>query len=121
MRDVLKYKLQIFLQRLLGVFLACMFWMVQGDLRLLTTRHWITGLQTAFASAIVPLALSSTSCRIVFEGRYRKFVATAVVVALVDHLIHPSHFGGAFGEAVITGLTAAGLLSVFGVIVGLFS
>jgi hypothetical protein len=32
------------------------------------------------------------------------------VVALVDYFVHPGHFGGAGIEAIVTGITATGLI-----------
>jgi hypothetical protein len=113
--DLIARKFMFLSQRLLGAFLACAFWMTQGDLRLLTSQHWRIALQTAFFSSTVLLLLSFTDFRRLQEGRYSRLITTAIVVAIVDHFVHPSHFGGIFGEGIVTGITAAGLVGLFGV------
>lgn len=112
--EIIARKFMYFSQRLVGAFLACAFWMVQGDYRLLTAQHWRIALETAFFSSTILLLLSLMNLRLLQQGRYRPLLVTAIVVALVDHFVHPSHFGGPFIEAVVTGLTAAGLVGMFG-------
>lgn len=119
--EIVAKKFVFFSQRLLGTFLACSFWMVQGDFRLITTRHWRTALQTAFFSSTILLLLSFTGFRLIQEGRYRKLFTTSLVVAVVDHFVHPSHFGGPIGEGIITGISAASLVGMFGLVLSVFS
>lgn len=119
--EIIIKKFMFFTQRLLGAFLACAFWMTQGDFRLLTAKHWHIALQTAFFSSTILLLLSFTSFRLFQGGRYRRLFMTAFVVAVVDHFVHPSHFGGPIGEGIVTGITAAGLVGMFGLALSAFS
>jgi hypothetical protein len=119
--EIAARKFALFSQRILGAFLACSFWMTQGDLRLLNAKHWHIALQTALFSSTILLLLSFTSFRLFQEGRYSKLVLTALVVAVVDHFVHPSHFGGPVGEGIIIGLTAAALVGMFGLALSAFS
>lgn len=112
--EIIARKFTFFCQRLVGAFLACAFWMVEGDYRLLTAQHWRIAFETAFFSSTILLLLSFMNFQWLQQGRYRSLLVTAIVVAIVDHLVHPSHFGGPFIEAVVTGLTAAGLVGMFG-------
>lgn len=114
--EIIARKFIFFSQRLVGAFLACAFWMVEGDYRLLTTQHWRIALETAFFSSTILLLLSFMNFQPLQQGRYRSLLVTAIVVAIVDHFVHPSHFGGPVIEAVVTGLTAAGLVGMFGLV-----
>jgi hypothetical protein len=120
-REIIAQKFIFFSQRLLGAFLACSFWMTRGDFRLLTAKHWHIALQTAFFSSTILLLLSFTSFRLFQEGRYSKLFTTALVVAVVDHFVHPSHFGGPIGEGIVTGITAAALVGMFGLALSAFN
>ena len=90
--------------------------MVRGDLRLITPQHWRTGLETGFVGAAVLLVLYNTSFRVIFDGWFRQIVSTALIVTMVDRLVHPSHFGGEFGEGIATGISAALLSIMIGMI-----
>lgn len=114
MIEVIVRKFGFFSERLLGAFLACAFWMTRGDFRLITPQHWRLALETAFLSSTILLLLSFTEFDRLQQGRYRKLLVTAIIVAIVDHFVHPSHFGGPFSEAIVTGVTAAGLVGMFG-------
>lgn len=101
--------IKIYLIRMIASGLACTFWMVQGRLATLTLEHWFIGLQTALFSATI-LLLISLQKTIRFNGKFTKASQTTIVVALVDYFVHPGHFGGAGVEAIVTGITATGLI-----------
>ena len=101
--------IKIYLIRMIASGLACMFWMVQGRLATLTLEHWFIGLKTALASATI-LLLISLQKTISFNGKFTRASLTTTVVAFVDYFVHPGHFGGAGIEAIVTGLTATGLI-----------
>jgi len=109
-------KFIFFSQRLIGAFLACMFWMVQGDFRLISSQHWYIGIKTAFISSTILLLASFTDIHEFTKDFSRRLIFTSIVVALVDHFIHPSHFGGKYSEAIATGLTAASLVALSGLL-----
>jgi len=117
MNSVIREKFVFFSQRLLGTFFACMFWMVQGDFRLVTVQHWYVGIKTAFISSTILLLLSLTEIQSLLTSFSRRLLFTSIVVAIVDHFVHPGHFGGEYTEAIATGLTAASLVALFGVII----
>lgn len=118
---ILLEKSVFFSQRLIAATLACAFWMTQGDLRLLTPEHWRIALQTAFFSAMILLTISFTRFRALQKGFFKKLVTTTVVVTIVDHFVHPSHFGGDFGEGLATGITTAALVAMIGLVMSSFS
>ncbi len=114
-------KAAFFSQRLIAATFACAFWMTQGDLRLLTPRHWLIALQTAFFSATILMIISFTKFQLLQKGLLKKLVTTSVIVAIVDHFVHPSHFGGDYGEGLATGITTAALVGLIGLVMSAFS
>lgn len=114
--DLISRKFKFFSQRLVGTFMACMFWMLQGDLRLVTPQHWFIGVKTALLSSTILLLISFIKIRSILRGFTSNLVLTSLVVAMVDHFVHPGHFGGEYTEAIATGLTAAALVIMSGII-----
>lgn len=99
-----------FLQQFTGSFFACMFWMTQGNLSLITGAHWITATQTGLgAAAILQIIQQVPQLSPLMKGRWSAFFVTSIVVTSVDRCIHPGHFGGPMLEALLTGMTAYGL------------
>jgi hypothetical protein len=99
-----------FLQQFTGSFFACMFWMIQGDMSLVTTAHWITASQTGLAAAtVLQSILQVPRLSPLMRGRWRAFLVTSLVVSSVDRCIHPGHFGVPLREALLTGVSAYGL------------
>ena len=82
---------------------ACCLAMVQGDLSVLTLGHAMTAARTGILTSIV-----------MFVALYIKnnpskwFIAwlTGIATAFSDILVHPSHFGTAYTEALATGAGA---------------
>jgi hypothetical protein len=96
-------------QQMTSVFFACMFWMVLGDLRLLTLEHWQVALHTALYGASVLTLIKISPAHPLLQSRLREFLVMSSVVAMIDQFVHPSHFGGPYTEAITTGLTAVGI------------
>lgn len=99
-----------FLQQFTGSFFACMFWMTQGNMSLVTPAHWIAATQTGLGAAtVLQIILQAPKLSPLMQGRWRAFVMTSLVVSSVDRCIHPGHFGGPIIEALLTGMSAYGL------------
>ena len=99
-----------FLQQFTGSFFACMFWMTQGNMSLVTPAHWIAATQTGLGAAtILQIILQVPRLSPLMRGRWRAFLVTSLVVSSVDRCIHPGHFGGPITEALLTGMSAYGL------------
>jgi len=99
-----------FLQRFTASFFACMFWMTQGNMNLVTPAHWITATQTGLGAAtILQIILQVPRLSPLMRGQWRAFIVTSLVVSSVDRCIHPGHFGGPISEALLTGMSAYGL------------
>lgn len=87
---------------------ACMITMLQGNLLAMTLGHWIIASRTGVLSGTL-----ATAALMLTGGRRRWLVALMLTLAtfLADYLSHPSNFGGAATEAIVTAL-AAGTISL---------
>jgi O-antigen ligase len=87
---------------------ACMLTMVQGNILAFGLGHWIVASQTGIAAGVVAtVALWLSGGR----GRWAVAGILGLATAGVDYLVHPSGFGPAIAEPIVTGL-AAGALSL---------
>ena len=84
---------------------ACLITMSQGNFLAFTLTHWLIASQTgllAGLAASAALLLTRTDNRWVIA-----IVLGIVTAAAVDWFVHPSMFGTAVTEAVVTGVGAA--------------
>ena len=97
---------QCFPERFTEAWLSCLLVMVQGDVLALTFKHSIiaakTGLLSALGSAVCVLLVGNPT-------QAQKIVAIGAFTAIADYIIHPTHFGPHWMEAVVTGVAAAAL------------
>ncbi len=85
---------------------ACLVTMVQGNVLVLGVGHWVVAGQTGILAGIlttIPLYIHAGKNCWVTAG------CLGLSTAVVDYLVHPSGFGPASAEPIMTGLTAAGL------------
>lgn len=87
--------------------IACLLAMVQGNILALTIGHLIIAIQTGFIAGIIAFGVT-VKARI--NNHWIIALVLGISTAIIDYLIHPSSFGGAATEAIVTGLVA-GLLS----------
>ena len=87
--------------------IACLLAMVQGNLLVLTIGHLLVAMQTGFIAGIIAFGVT-VKARI--NNHWAIALLLGISTAIIDYLIHPSSFGGAATEAIVTGLIA-GLLS----------
>ncbi len=89
---------------------ACMLAMVQGNILALTIGHVMIALQTGLIAGSIAFALSMVA-------RAKKVWVTPLLLgvstAAVDYFVHPSNFGAAATEALVTGLVAGVLAFLF--------
>jgi hypothetical protein len=99
-----------FLQQFTNSFFACMFWMTQGNMSIVSPPHWIKATQTGLGAAVIlEIILQVPRLSFLMRNRWRSFLVTSIVVSSVDRCVHPGHFGGPFAEALLTGMTAYGI------------
>jgi len=104
--------LKIFSNRFSEAFIACMLTMVKGDVSAISLNHFKTASETGIVTA-----LSGLFCWLFLSQEYKdnKYVIsglTGFLTAVVDMFVHPSHFGGASTEAIVTGIGAGSLCFV---------
>jgi hypothetical protein len=86
---------------------ACLLAMVQGNILALTIGHLMIALQTGLIAGSIAFAVS-----LVARGGkvWVPPLLLGISTAAVDYFVHPSNFGTAATEALVTGLVA-GLLA----------
>jgi hypothetical protein len=86
------------------VWVSCMLLMVQGQVLELTTSHAITA---AKVSTGVVLTYFVAKKLLGIKKFWKTIVLLAAITAAIDFLVHPTHFGEAWTEAVVTGIGAS--------------
>ena len=85
---------------------ACLLVMVQGNMWLATIEHLQKAVETGFITGAGVLILSLFTYRW-FSNKYVVAGITGSMCFIADLLVHPSHFGGATTEAMVTGTFTA--------------
>ncbi len=103
--------LQHFREKFVMAWTACMICMVQGDLTVITLDHAITASKTGTLTGLAYGAVA-------FFGRDPQSTMlsvwlTGVLTMGADLMVHPTHFGPEWMEALCTGLGAAALLYIW--------
>lgn len=96
--------IKLWVEKFSQAWTACMLCMVQGDLTVLTLSHAFTASKTgALAGIAFVIATYFTN----INSKWFAVWLTGVLTMLSDIIIHPTHFGSNWAEAVCTGLGAA--------------
>jgi sorbitol-specific phosphotransferase system component IIC len=106
---MIQEKLTIFFRRFSEAMPACLMVMVQGNPLALSLGHWLKACQTGAIAGLIMVGLSFTPRKDLMDNKYTIAGLTGFATALADYFVHPTHFGGEFTEALVTGI-AAGLL-----------
>lgn len=96
-------KLKLLAEKFSESWTACMLCMVQGDLTVLTLNHAYTASKTGIIAGIA-IVLASYWKKV--NNKYGLIWLTGVLTTFADFIIHPTHFGPAWAESVVTGITA---------------
>ena len=102
-------KLNIFLKRLSESTTSCMVMMTQGNLLAITLGHWGKALQVGVIAAVATLAVVIYGNKDWSDNKFAMAGIIGFFTAVADIMTHPTHFGGASTEAIVTGI-GAGLL-----------
>lgn len=94
--------------------LSCLLVMVQGDISALTLKHAYVAGKTGLIMVLAYCMASKFSTK---QTVYLDVLLTGVLTALADVITHPTHFGGATAEAIVTGITASILALVLHIFV----
>lgn len=91
-----------FIERFGQSWTACFLCMVGGDLSVVSVGHAITASKTGVLTAVAYLLARF----IPWRSEYVALWLLGVLTAFADIIVHPSHYGAEWQEAVITGLVA---------------
>jgi len=91
-----------FLEKFGQAFTACLLAMVQGDITVLTLKHAMVAGKTGALTGVAFILASLFK----FTSRYFLIFLTGLLTAIADYITHPTHYGPAFMEAVVTGAVA---------------
>ena len=100
-------KMRLLAQKFSEAWTACMLCMVQGDLTVISINHAITASKTGIIAGISVVLVSYYNK---LNTRYGLVWMTALLTACADFVVHPTHFGPEWMEAIVTGI-GAGLLA----------
>jgi hypothetical protein len=102
----LRKRLTPFVENVAESATACLLTMVQGNVLALTLGHWLIASRTGVVAGIF-----ATLVTLFVRIRSKWMIAgmLCLITATVDYFTHPTHFGVAVAEAVVTGLAAGGL------------
>ena len=92
---------------------ACLVAMVQGNLLALSMSHWLIASRTGLVAGLI------ASVAIILARTQRRWLVSlllGLVTGAVDYLVHPGGFGAAWMEAALTGLGAAVLSFLVGML-----
>ena len=98
-----------FLKRLSESATSCMVMMTQGNLLAMTLGHWGKALQVGVISSIATIMIIIYGNKEWKDNKFAMAGAIGFFTAVADMMTHPTHFGGASTEAIVTGI-GAGLL-----------
>lgn len=106
---MIKEKLEIFIRRISEATPSCLMMMVQGNVLALTFTHWLKALQVGAITGALAVLVSFSGRKELQDNKYVIAGLTGFLTAFADFMTHPTHFGGAHTEAIVTGI-GAGLL-----------
>ena len=86
---------------------ACLLTMTRGDVTAISLEHWQIALLTGGLSGILGVVFSVGPLLHLYGHPLFFALITFLGTVLSDWVIHPSHFGGEWSEALVTGAVAA--------------
>lgn len=101
-------RLDLFLRKFSEAWTACALCMVQGNLAVFTINHALTAAKTGLIAGLL-VVLTSYFQRL--DNKWLLAWMTGTMTTIADFVIHPTHFGDRWLEAVCTGI-GAGILSI---------
>lgn len=105
----MKQRLRILVEKFGQAWTACMCMMVQGDLSVVTLGHAFTASKTGLLTGIAMVAASFLP----WDNKWVGIWLTGIFTMLADKIVHPTHFGGNWTEAIVTGFGAMILAIVY--------
>ena len=103
---VFKEKLSLFTTPFFEATPACLLVMVQGNIWLATIVHFQNAVETGLITGVGVFSLSMLKHRW-FRNKYVVAAITGGMCSIADFISHPTHFGWASTEAIVTGAFTA--------------
>ena len=107
--ELWRLRIKVFVERFWQPTSACMACMPGSLANLWSVAHWQTALQTGLATGLLALFLSLTPAVRFYRNRFQNAVVVGCLTAFGDAFAHRSHYGGAYVEAIVTGLVSGSL------------
>lgn len=105
-------RIGLFVQRFWQPTSACMTCMPGSLGNVVSPEHWLTALQTGLGTGLLVLLVTFTPARRLFAHPYSNAAVVAALTTVGDLYAHRSHYGGALGEALLTGAVSGALALV---------
>ena len=102
-------KIKTSFEKFCEAFTACGLSMVGGDVTALTLHHAVVASKTGALTALAFFVASF----IPWNHKYLPLFLTGAFVAIADIIVHPTHYGPEFTEALITGAVAMTIAYAF--------
>ena len=102
-------KIQLLIRKFTEAWTACMVCMVQGDLSVLTLSHAFIASKTGLLTGIAIVVASFLP----WTNKWIGIFLTGLFTMIADIIVHPTHFGLEWTEAVVTGFGAMLLALLF--------
>jgi hypothetical protein len=104
---------RLFIQRFWQPTCACMTCMPGSWGNFPSLPHWAIAFHTGLATGILAVLLTFTPAAKLYANRFGNALIVGLLTVLGDAYSHPNHYGIAFAEPVVTGVTS-GLLALAG-------
>jgi hypothetical protein len=102
-------KVKLLVEKFTQAWTACMICMVQGDLASLTLSHAFTASKTGTLTGVAMVVASFLP----WDNKWIGIFLTGLFTMIADIIIHPTHFGPQWLEAVVTGFGAMILALIY--------
>jgi hypothetical protein len=114
--SLFRLKSALFARHLGQSTIACLTAMTQGNFASLTPAHWQVALFTGALAGVFGVGVSFTRLFRLYRPWFSFALITFFSTLLADRLSHPTHYGSAWTEALLTaaGATVVSLLISFG-------
>ena len=109
MEKIIKKKLTLFINKFSLAWIACMLAMVRGDISVLNLKHCIVASKTGALTGVIVLIMSFI--KIDFKYKFTVFMFIGCFIG--DLIVHNTHYGHWWSEALVTASMASLLSYLF--------
>tara|TARA_B110000211_G_C13603391_1_gene345712 strand:- start:44 stop:394 length:351 start_codon:yes stop_codon:yes gene_type:complete len=104
-------RVKLLVEKFAEAWTACMICMVQGDVTVLTLSHAFTASKTGILTGVAMVVASSSF--LPWDNKWVGIFLTGIFTMIADIIVHPTHFGPEWLEAVCTGFGAMMLALIY--------